>query len=48
MEKKEISKKMFPHLFEELEIGEVKVPINGMRKNPAEAEGEVAEECGMR
>jgi hypothetical protein len=45
MEKKDI-RKMFPHLFEELEIGEVKVPINGIRKNPAEAEREVAEECG--
>jgi len=38
-------KKMFPHLFNELEIGEVKVPINGIRKNPVEAEAEVAEEC---
>jgi len=47
MEKKDI-KKMFPHLFEELETGEVKVPINGVRKNAAEAEGEIAEaeECG--
>jgi hypothetical protein len=44
MEKKDI-RKMFPHLFDELEIGEVKVPINGIRKNPAEAESEVAEEC---
>jgi hypothetical protein len=26
-------KKMFPHLFEELETGEVKVPINAVRKN---------------
>ncbi|MGD6807128.1 MAG: DUF2095 family protein [Candidatus Bathyarchaeia archaeon] len=42
MEKKDI-KKMFPHLFEELESGEVKVPINGVRKNAAEAEGEVDE-----
>jgi hypothetical protein len=45
MEKKDI-KKMFPHLFEELESGEVKVPINGVRKNAAEAEGELVEECG--
>jgi hypothetical protein len=45
MEKKDI-RKMFPHLLEELESGEVKVPINGIRKNAAEAEGEVAEECG--
>jgi len=44
MEKKDI-KKMFPHLFEELESGEVKVSINGVRKNAAEAEGEV-DECG--
>jgi hypothetical protein len=44
MEKKDI-KKMFPHLFDELEIGEVKVPINAIRKNPVEAEREVAEEC---
>ncbi|HLN88595.1 MAG TPA: DUF2095 family protein [Candidatus Binatia bacterium] len=40
-------KKMFPHLYEELEAGEVKVPINAMRKNAVEAEEEVAgEECG--
>jgi hypothetical protein len=44
MEKKDI-RKMFPHLFNELEIGEVKVSIDGIRKNPAEAEGEVAREC---
>jgi hypothetical protein len=44
MEKKDI-RKMFPNLFEELESGEVKVPINGIRKNVAEAESEVAEEC---
>ena len=31
-------KKMFPHLYEELESGEVKVPIRGIRKNAAEAE----------
>jgi hypothetical protein len=33
-------KKLFPHLFEELQNGEVKVPINAIRKNPAEAESE--------
>jgi hypothetical protein len=44
MEKKDF-RKMFPRLFDELEIGEVKVPIDGIRKNPAEAEREVAEEC---
>ena len=27
-------KKMFPHLSEELETGEAKVPINAVRKNP--------------
>lgn len=36
---------MFPHLYEELESGEVKVPISGVRKNASEAEGEVSEEC---
>jgi hypothetical protein len=43
MQKKDI-KKMFPHLYDELESGEVKVSIDGVRKNAAEAEGEV-EEC---
>jgi len=40
-------RKMFPHLYEELETGEVKVPINAVRKNPLEAEEEAAtgEEC---
>lgn len=39
-------KKMFPHLYEELETGEVKVPINAVRKNPLEAEAEVeGEDC---
>ncbi len=46
MEKKDI-KKMFPHLYEELESGDIKVPINAVRKNPAEAESEVeVDECG--
>ena len=36
---------MFPHLYEELESGEVKVPISGVRKNAAEAEGEITDEC---
>jgi hypothetical protein len=35
-------KKMFPHLYDELETGEVKVPINSVRKNPLEAEEEAA------
>jgi hypothetical protein len=33
-------KKLFPHLYGELQNGEVKVPINAVRKNPAEAESE--------
>lgn len=38
---------MFPHLYEELESGEVKVPIDAIRKSPMEAElaAEEAEEC---
>jgi hypothetical protein len=35
-------KKLFPHLYEELEDGEVKVPINAVRKDPLEAEAEVS------
>ncbi|MCL5877886.1 MAG: DUF2095 domain-containing protein [Candidatus Bathyarchaeota archaeon] len=40
-------KKMFPHLYEELESGEVKVPIDAVRKNALEAESEVegVDEC---
>ena len=39
-------KKMFPHLYKELETGDVKVPINAVRKNPQEAEDAVeCEEC---
>jgi hypothetical protein len=37
IDKKSI-KKIFPHLYEELENGEVKVPISAVRKNPLEAE----------
>jgi hypothetical protein len=37
IDKKSI-KKIFPHLYAELEAGEVKVPINSIRKNPLEAE----------
>jgi hypothetical protein len=46
IDKKSI-KKMFPHLYEELENGETKVPINAVRKNPLEAEAEIGEheEC---
>ena len=39
-------KKMFPNLYNELETGEVKVPINAVRKNPLDSEEVVAcEEC---
>jgi hypothetical protein len=41
IDKKSI-KKIFRHLYAELETGEVKVPINAVRKNPLEAEEEVA------
>ena len=48
IDKKSI-KKIFPHLYAELETGEAKVPINAVRKNPLEAEEEAAgieyEEC---
>jgi hypothetical protein len=45
IDKKSI-KKIFPHLYEELENGEVKVPINAVRKNPLEAEeAAMGEEC---
>jgi hypothetical protein len=46
IDKKSI-KKIFPHLYEELENGEVKVPINAVRKNPLEAEEEAVtgKEC---
>lgn len=45
IDKKSI-KKIFPHLYEELENGEVKVPINAVRKNPLEAEvTALGEEC---
>ena len=37
-------KKMFPNLYKELETGDVKVPIDAVRKNPQEAEDEVEEE----
>jgi hypothetical protein len=46
VEKKSL-KKMFPHLYEELELGEAKVPIDAVRKSPLEAElaAEEVEEC---
>jgi hypothetical protein len=37
-------KKMFPNLYKELETGDVKVPINAVRKNPHEAEESEVEE----
>jgi hypothetical protein len=37
-------KKMFPHLYKELETGKCKVPIDAVRKNPQEAENAEAEE----
>jgi hypothetical protein len=43
---KKALKKMFPHLYEELVTGDVKVPINAVRKNPEEAEEAVeCEDC---
>jgi hypothetical protein len=37
-------KKMFPHLYKELETGDCKVPIDAVRKNPQEAENAEAGE----
>ena len=37
-------KKMFPNLYNELETGEVKVPINAVRKNPEAIENAECEE----
>ena len=37
-------KKMFPHLYEELEEGEVKVPINAVRKDADAIENSECEE----
>src|SRR5208283_2221961 len=45
-EDKKSLKKLFPHLYKELETGDVKVPINAVRKNPEEAEEAVeCEKC---
>jgi hypothetical protein len=41
--KKDI-KKMFPHLYDELQNGETKVSIDGIRKDPLEAESEATGE----
>jgi len=32
-------KEMFPNLYKELEEGEIKIPINSVRKDPLEVEG---------
>jgi hypothetical protein len=37
-------RKMFPHLYNELETGEVKVPINAVRKDPEAIENAECEE----
>ena len=37
-------KKMFPNLYNELETGEAKVPINAVRKNPEAIENAECEE----
>ena len=43
-EDKKSIKKLFPHLYDELEGGDVKIPINAVRKNPQEVEEGEAEE----
>jgi hypothetical protein len=40
---KEYLKKMFPNLYKEIEVGEAKVSIDALRKNPEEAEADIAE-----
>ena len=41
---KKAIKKIFPHLYEELETGEAKVPINAVRKSPEAIENAECEE----
>ena len=41
---KKYIKKMFPNLYNELETGETKVPINAVRKNPEAIENAECEE----
>ncbi len=36
-------KKMFPNLYKELEAGDAKISIDALRKNPEEAEADLAE-----
>ena len=40
---KEYLKKMFPNLYKEIESGDAKIPIDALRKNPEEAEADIAE-----
>ncbi len=40
---KEYLKKMFPNLYKELETGDAKIPIDAIRKNPEDAEADIAE-----
>ncbi len=40
---KESIKKMFPNLYKELEKGDAKISIDALRKNPEEAEADMAE-----
>ena len=40
---KESLKKMFPNLYKELEVGDAKISIDALRKNPEEAEADLAE-----
>jgi len=40
---KEYLKKMFPNLYKELETGDAKISIDALRKNPEEAEADMAE-----
>jgi hypothetical protein len=42
---KKTLKKMFPHLYKELEEGENKISIDAVRKDALEAEEEASEEC---
>ncbi|MGA2680418.1 MAG: DUF2095 family protein [Candidatus Bathyarchaeia archaeon] len=40
---KEYLKKMFPNLYNEIEAGDAKISIDALRKNPEEAEADIAE-----
>lgn len=43
---KESIRKMFPNLYKELEAGDAKISIDALRKNPEDAEADVAECAG--